>query len=206
MGTDQSRSAGNIIFGQTRGKILGLLYTKSDGSFYLRQIARHASTGVGAVQRELESLVQAGLVSRAAIGNQVFFKANNASPLFHEMRGLVAKTVGITGVLRDALASLAKKIRIALVYGSVARQEETSESDVDLLVIGTVGLEELIKVLRAAGSILGRELNPTSYSPREFKDKISQGNHFLSSVLKEKKLFVIGSEDELRNFGSKRVA
>jgi len=203
-----STNISNVLFGKTRASVLRLLYGQTDKSFYLRQVARHADTSAGAVQRELEQLVRSGLVQREAIGNQVFFRANLSSPLFSEIRSLVAKTVGIVGVLRSALQPLADHIQLAFIYGSVARKEETAASDIDLMVIGKITLPELVRALRQSGAsvTLGREVNPTLYSSREFKSKLAKGNHFLTSLASEEKLFLIGTDDDLRELGTKRVA
>ena len=115
-----ANSAGNVLFGQTRGGILALLYGHIDESFYVREIARHLGTSVGAVQRELAKLSEVGLINRSGVGNQVFYQANRNSPVFGEMRALVAKTVGIFRVLSSALEPLANRIAVAFVYGSIA--------------------------------------------------------------------------------------
>src|SRR5271165_1948566 len=122
------------------------------------------------------------------------------------MRGLIAKTVGVADVLRLLLAEVAGRTKAAFVYGSVARHEETALSDVDLMIVGSVTLEVLIPIFEKAQSTLGRQVNATVYSPKEFRSKIAAGNHFLQSVLKGKKLFVMGSEDELGKVGGIRMA
>ena len=129
----------DLLFGRTRGAILALLYGKADQSFYTRQIAREVDGSVGAVQRELENLSKVGLTVRSAVGSQVFYQANRDAPIFREMHALGNKTIGVFGVfsvLRSALHPLAKRILVAFVYGSVARAEETGQSDVDLMLLG----------------------------------------------------------------------
>jgi predicted nucleotidyltransferase len=135
MRTD-AKSLGEVLFGQTRGDILALLYSRPDESFYVRQLARQLSTSVGALQRELANLSRVGLISRSRLGSQVFYQANRDSPVFTEMRELLAKTVGIFHALRAALEPLAKQIAVAFVYGSIARREEKAGSDVDLMIVG----------------------------------------------------------------------
>src|ERR1700682_6108450 len=114
----------DVLFGQTRGGVLALLYGQADKSFYVRQIARHVSASVGAVQRELEKLANVGLIVRTPVGNQVFYQVNRHNPVFSEMRALVGKTVGVFNTLHSALEQLSERIAVAFVYGSVARQEE----------------------------------------------------------------------------------
>jgi predicted nucleotidyltransferase len=196
----------DLLFGRTRGNILALLFGHADQSFYTRQIAREVDASVGAVQRELENLSKVGLIVRNSVGSQVFYQANRDTPIFREMQGLVNKTVGIFSVLRSALHPLAKRVLVAFVYGSVARKEETAQSDVDLLVVGKATLEEVLSRLSTVEKTIRRPINPTVYSVAEFKSKLASGNHFLTAVLKGEKIFVLGDEDELRKVGRVRLA
>ncbi len=200
MRTD-SNTLGDLLFGQTRGRILALLYGMPDQAFFTRQIARHVGTSAGTVQRELETLSQIGLIERSATGMQVFYQANRDHPAYAELHSLVAKTAGAFHILRSALAPLAKKIAFAFVYGSMARGDENAGSDVDLMVIGDVSLDELLAQLTSAERDLGRSINPTVFSLKEFKSKMKDGNHFLKSVTRGKKVLVVGDEDELRKMG-----
>jgi uncharacterized protein len=187
------------LFGRTRGAVLAVLYGHVGETFYLRQLARQTGISLGPVQRELRQLVDAGLVTRKTVGNQTFYGADQASPVFEEIRNLVAKTVGIHNILLAALRPLKKKIRVAFVYGSMARSRENIQSDVDLMIIGPVDFEDVVEHLLDAQKILSREINPTVYSTREFLSKL-KGN-FLKTVLAEKKLFLIGDEHDLRELG-----
>ncbi len=196
MRTENIRAA-DVLFGHIRSGIFSLLYGRPDQSFYLRQIARHIGASPGAVQRDVTQLFRAGLINRTSVGSQ---------PIFVEIRSLVTKTIGIHAVLLSLLARFAKRTKVAFVYGSVARQEETVQSDIDLMIIGNVTLEELLPVFEEAQSSLGREVNATVYSPREFRAKFAAGNHFLQTVLKDKKLFVTGNENELGKVAGKRMA
>jgi len=196
----------DVLFGQIRSGILALLYGRPDQSFYLRQIARHIGASTGAVQRDITQLSKAGLINRIPLGSQVFYQANSNSPIFAEMRGLVTKTVGVHDSLLFLLAPYGRKIKVGFVYGSVARHEEAAQSDVDLMIVGNISLEELMPTFAKAQALLGREINATVYSPKEFRSKVDGGNHFLQSVLKDKKLFLIGSEDELGKVGGIRMA
>jgi predicted nucleotidyltransferase len=190
-----------VLFGQSRRAILTLLYGHADEQFYLREIARRAGTGIGATQRELGQLSDAGLIQRVRRGHQVFYQANRKNPIFAELKSILAKTSGIRDILYEALSSLKDRISLALVYGSIARGGEKASSDVDLMVVGEVSFADVVSVLREIEPKLGREANPTVYSLREFREKLSAKNHFLSAVAKEKKLFVIGDEREFRELG-----
>ena len=196
----------DLIFGRTRGAILALLYGRADQTFYTRQIAREVAASVGAVQRELENLTKVGLVVRTTLGSQVFYQANRDAPIFSEMHSLVSKTVGIFSTLRSALRPLSNQIAVAFVYGSVARQAETAKSDIDLMVVGKASIDDVISHLASVEKNTARQINPTVYSVSEFKAKIAGGNHFLRTVLKNPKVFVVGDEDELGKVGGVRLA
>jgi predicted nucleotidyltransferase len=122
------------------------------------------------------------------------------------MRALVNKTIGVFGVLRSSLRPLSKRIVVAFVYGSVARDEETAQSDIDLMVVGKATLDQVLSRLSIIEKSIGRPINPTVYSVAEFKSKLETGNHFLNSVLEGQKVFLLGDEDELRKVGGVRLA
>ena|SRR5215469_4814158 len=194
-------SLGQILFGDTRRAILALLYGNAGEQFYLREVVRRTETALGAAQRELKKLTDAGLVSREKRGNQVYYRANSANPIFTELKGILTKTAGIRDVLYQALEPVKNRIRVAFIYGSVARGTETPSSDIDLMLIGDVGFSEVTSYLNAVESKVGREINPTVYPPSEYVGKLKRRNHFLRSVLGQKKVFVVGDEHELRRLG-----
>ncbi len=203
----KAHALADVLFGKARGAILALLYGHPDQSFYYRQITRQLD-GVsdGALQRELDTLSRLGLIDRSTVGRQVFYRVNRNHPVFPDLRALVAKTVGAIQVLRSALTLLANGISLAFIYGSMARQEERAESDIDLLIVGKVTPEDVIARLADVESSLGRAVNPTVYSMAEFKTKLGSGNHFLNSVVRGKKVFLIGDEDELGKVGGIQLA
>lgn len=197
MGTITALS--DTLFGRTRGAVLAVLFGHVGEAYYLRQLARMTGIALGPVQRELRQLVDAGLVNRKTLGTHTLYSANEASPVFTEMRSLVAKTVGIHDVLLAALEPLERKINLAFVYGSVARSRERQQSDIDLMIVGNVHFANVVERIADAQKTLNREINPTVYSVNEFKSKV-RGN-FLKTVLSEKKLFLIGDENVLRELG-----
>jgi predicted nucleotidyltransferase len=204
MGTERPYEiASRGLFGQTRSALLAMLYGHADQSFYLRQLVRAVGAGNGALQRELKHLTEMGLIVRTAQGNQVLYRAKSQSPIFSEIKSLMSKTVGIHDVIRLALASLGTEIQIAFVYGSVARQKERADSDVDLMVLGDAPFSDVVSALSPAQKALGREINPTVFPVSEFRSKLVAGNHFLRSVMREKRLFVLGTEHELAKLASK---
>jgi predicted nucleotidyltransferase len=198
---------GAALFGATRQAVLRLLFGHTDRRFYQRQIIRSVQLGSGTVQRELEQLVGAGILTRTVEGRQTYFQANRACPVFEELHGLIRKTFGVAQVLQSGLAVLADRIQLAFIYGSVATGGETSGSDVDVMVIGEkVSMDDVVPVLAEAQRDLAREVNPSVYRTAEFCRKLAQGQHFLSGVVSGPKVFLIGDEDELRRLAQVRMA
>ena len=191
----------DTLFGRTRGAVLSVLYGHVGESFYLRQLARLTGKSLGPVQREIRQLVDAGLVTRRIEATRPLYSANQDSPVFAEIKSVITKTIGMHDVLNSALEELRRKINLAFVYGSVARSGETARSDVDLMVVGKVDFSTVVSKVAKAQKALNREINPTVYSVKEFQSKL-RGN-FLKNVLAEKKLFIIGDENVLRQLGEK---
>lgn len=162
--------------------------------------------GRGAVQRELENLVSAGLVTRRRQGSQVYYQANLKSAIFSELKSLMVKTAGVADVLREALMPLTERITASFIYGSFAKGTANAESDVDVMVIGSVGFAEVADILGAAQESLGREVNPSVYPVDEFVTRISEGQHFVTSLIGEPKIFLIGDEDVFGRLAEKRLA
>ena len=190
--------AAAALFGTTRRHVLAVLFGHPERQFYQHEIAAAVPTRLSAVQRELRRLVDADLVKQTRSGRRVYYQANVDHPLFPELRGIVLKTVGLVDVLKEALAHLSDRIDIAFVFGSMVAGDPTAASDVDLMVIGHVSLRELAEPLREAESKIWREINPITYKPEEFATRVAEREHFVYSVLEGPKLFIIGSEDELR--------
>lgn len=197
MATSELSDPASLLFGTYRRKVLGLLLLHPGEHFHLREIARVTRTQPGTVRRELSLLARAGLIERDIQGNQVRFRANETYPIYDELRSILKKTAGVADQLRAALGPLTDKITVAFVYGSIASGQERATSDIDLLIVGTVRFEDIIRFLQPCQDELRREINPHVYSPAEFKRKANEGSSFLASVLKGPKLFVIGSDHEL---------
>jgi predicted nucleotidyltransferase len=197
--TGDSDAAAEALFGKARRAVLGLLFGNGPREFYLRQIAELTGLVVGSVQREVARLVEAGLVERMARGNQVWFRANEHSPIYAELVGLMTKTVGVVGLLRAVMAQLAERevIHSAFIYGSFATGDQGSSSDVDLMVIGDTTLKDLVPLLRPVEEQIGREINPTIYSVDEVRRRILSGEHFLTQVLSKPRIMLRGTEDDI---------
>ena len=194
-----------ILSSRVKAEIFRLLYGHPDRELHLREIERRSGLSVSGVRQELKRLTRLGLVEPRKDGNRVYYRAASRHPLFPDLRNLVLKTAGLVDVLRDALKPL--KIQVAFVFGSIAGESERAHSDVDLLVVGEASLRDLSDRLGAdLTATLGREVNPVALSLGEFVRRRKNDDHFLTTVLKAPKLFVIGDEDELERMAGLRLA
>ena len=186
------------LFGKTRQAVLALLYGRADSSFYTKQILDAVKIGRGTVQRELKNLTDTGIIIREVQGRQVYYRANARCPIFDELKSIVRKTFGVADVIRQSLAPDADKIRVAFIFGSMARSTDDRRSDIDLMVVGKISFGDVVSLLTPAEQKLGREVNPVVYPIAEFKKKVKEDHHFVKTVLEDEKIFVVGDEDELR--------
>lgn len=196
----RSASAGlaNALFTKVQQRVLGVLFGNSGRSFYANEIIALAESGTGAVQRELAKLAAAGLVTVRRQGNQKHYQANSISPVYSELRGLVLKTFGLGDVVRAALAPLTPQIRAAFIFGSIAKIQDTADSDIDLLVVSdSLTYADVFSALEHASQDLGRTVNPTVYSLREFTRRVKEGKAFVARVMNQPKVWLIGDEHGL---------
>ena len=185
------------LFPGIRGRILAAMLVRPEKWWYLSEFSAFLKTQPSSLQREMRALTEAGILEQWRDGRRVYLRPDTRSPVFIELKGLFDKTEGIIPILEQVIQPFGEHIQLAFVYGSMARSAEKSESDVDLLVIGTVGLADLIPALRVAEQTVGRPVNATVFTGEEFRRKAQSHDHFLSAVLGEAKEFVKGSEDEL---------
>jgi predicted nucleotidyltransferase len=195
-------SLGEALFGGVKQRVMALLFGQPTRAFHGNELMRLIGSGKGALQRELRRLTESGLVSVTKVGNQKRYQASPNSPIFDELCRIVLKTFGLADVLCQALLPLETQIKIAFVYGSVAKRTDTSESDIDLLVVSdTLGYGDLIGALEESETKLGRKINPTVYTTAEIARRRADGNSFILRILEQPKLFVIGEEHELGELG-----
>jgi predicted nucleotidyltransferase len=188
----------NAIFSKVQQRVLALLFGHPDRSFYTSEIIRSVGSGTGAVERELARLEGSGLVATQRIGNQKHYRANRDSPIFAELHGIVLKTMGLTEPLRAALAPCSDRIKAAFVYGSVAKGTDTTDSDIDLMVIGEdLTYADLYAGLQNAESALHRRIDPNFLSTKDWQETRTQKNSFLSQINAQPKIFILGSQDDL---------
>lgn len=187
----------DALFPKVRQNILAATYSQPEKWWFMSELASYINTTPSSLQRELDSLVKSGILQSRRDGNRLYFRAETESPVFAPLRELISQTLGVKEKVKESLLPLEDKIVFAFIYGSVARREEHTKSDVDLIVVGAVGLADLSPVLRDLERKFNREINATCYSPEEFQKKIRSGNHFLMNILREKKVFLVGNENEL---------
>lgn len=187
----------DLLFGAYRQRALTQLLLHPDSSYHVRELARLTGTTAGTLHKELARLAEVGLLLREKQGNQVRYRANRECPVFAELAGLFRKTTGLVGVLAEALHSLQPAPHLALVFGSIARGEESAGSDVDLLLIADCSFADAVRALHPAQGILQREINPVLYSTAEFGRRLEAGEGFVLNILANPKLFIIGNEHDL---------
>ena len=193
-----SRSLADALFTRTQQGVLGFLFGQPDRSFFASELIREIGMGSGAIQRELARLEQSGLAKVHQLGNQKHFQANPSSPLFAELASIAQKTFGIAYPLREALERLAPKIRAAFVFGSVAKRSDTARSDIDVMIISdALGYAEVFAALEGAASRLGRPVNPTIQSTKEWSRRLKEDNAFHVRISQQPKIWLYGSESDI---------
>lgn len=193
---------GDALFTITQQKVLGLLFTRPEKSFYMKEIIRSTGMGVATIKRELDRMLSAGIISMNKVGNQHHYQANTECPIYDELIGIVRKTFGLVDVLESALAPLSDQIDFAFVYGSFAKGNPTARSDVDLMVIADdLALSDVMKVLMEAEHSLSRKINPSIYDHAELILRWRDGNAFVTRVMEQHKLWIKGDEDGIRELG-----
>jgi DNA-binding transcriptional ArsR family regulator len=193
----------DALISRTKQQILAATLLQPERSWYLLELARHLGVRPSSLQRELRRFTESGILKRYQNGNRVYFQAELACPIRPELALILAKTVGVVDVIKEALTQVQDRIEVAFVYGSVAASSERPTSDIDLMVIGAVSLSEVATGLPSVQEKLGRAVNPTVYGLAEFRRRVQQKAHFLKTVLGEEKLFVIGSQDDLAKITAK---
>ena len=191
-------SLADALFTTTQQRVLALVFGHPERSFYASEMIERTGSGSGAVQRELKRLASSGLVTVSRIGNQKHYQANPDSPVFEELHSLVKKTVALVEPIREAFAPIENHIKLALLYGSVAKGTDTATSDIDILIVADdVTLEDIYASLAQVETELDRKISPTLYTPQEFTDRKAADNPFLARVLSGEYLVLIGNEHDL---------
>jgi len=196
-------SIANVLFSSTQQRLLSALLLNPQQTIYAMELANHLGVRPSSLQRDLAKYTQAGILKMSRSGNRTYFQANEACPVFPDLRALLIKTSGLVDLLRGELSPLSSKIKVAAVYGSMASGTETSGSDIDLLILGSVKMIELSPLLEKATGKLRRQINPTLYRPKEFSQK-ARNSHFVQSVLGKPLLFVLGTRRDLEAIAGRK--
>ena len=187
-----------LLSSRARAEIFRLLFNGTGDELHVREIERRSGLNDSTLRQELRKLVRLDLVQSRRDSNRVYYRAKTESPLYPEIRNLVLKTSGLSDVLKSALTD--KRIRVAFVFGSIAGGEEKAGSDVDLMVIGQLGLRDLSRLLSGIEEKIGREVNPHVLREEEFRKRIRAKEHFVSSIMETPKMFIIGSQRECTGY------
>ncbi|MDD1700226.1 MAG: hypothetical protein LUQ04_05465 [Methanoregula sp.] len=185
-----------ILSSKIRAEVFRILFGVDDTALHLREIERRSGLTIGTVQQEMKKLLQLDLIKRRKDGNRIYYQANKEHPLYTEIRNIVLKTSGLAEVIKGAL-SASPDIKMAFVFGSIAQHTEKAASDVDLMVVGAIGLRKLTGLLTDVSGKIGREINPHVFSEKEFVKRKKGQDHFLNKVLESPRIFIIGTENEL---------
>lgn len=186
----------SIFKSKTRKALFRLYFTNPESEYYLRELERLLDIPVSMIRKELLSLKETGIFESRKRGNLTYFYLNKSYPLFDELKSIVFKTIGISGTLKEGLSKL-KGIEVAFIYGSFAKGEEYSDSDIDLCIIGEPSETDLVGIIRELEKVIRREINYTVYDRNDFNKRNREKGSFVNSLLKENKIFLIGSKDGL---------
>jgi predicted nucleotidyltransferase len=195
-----------LLGSKLRAKVLGWLFSHPDERYFVRQLTALLKEDSTNVSRELARLEKTGILVSTAEGRQKYYQANRQSPLFNELHGLMLKTVGVADIIKKALEPRMADIKLAFIFGSVAKKAENRFSDIDLLVVGDITFGDVVDLISTAEEALSRELNPVIYTLTEFNKRLSENHYFVRDVLSGDKIFVIGDENELKALVGKRLA
>ena len=188
-----------LLSSRTRAEIFRLLFSGTGEELHVREIERRSGLNESTLRQELRKLVRLDLVQSRRDSNRVYYRSKTENPLYPDIRSLVLKTSGLADVLKSVLRD--RRVRAAFVFGSIARGEEKSSSDVDLMVIGSLGLRDVSGLLSGIEGKIGREINPHVLQRDEFRKRVRAKEHFVSRVMESPKIFIIGSQDDLETMG-----
>jgi predicted nucleotidyltransferase len=195
-----------LLGSRLRAKVLGWLFSHPDERYFVRQLTALVKEDSTNVSRELARLEKTGILVSTTEGRQKYYQVNRQSPIFDELHGLILKTVGVADIIKKALEPRIADIKLAFIFGSVAKRTEDRFSDIDLLVVGDITFGEVVDLISSAEGVLSRELNPVVYTVAEFNKRLSENHYFIRDILSEDKIFVVGDENELKSLGRKRLA
>jgi predicted nucleotidyltransferase len=182
---------------KNRAVLLRLFFTNPDQTFYIQEIGRILDKKPGVFQRNLYDMEREGILISEYKANARYFRANKDYPLYKEYKSIVFKTIGVVGSIKEILKK-AGPIDFSFLYGSFAKGKENYLSDIDLVIIGSPDENKIIRNIEKLEKKLKREINYKLYLPKEFRDSVRRKDPFLMGVLEDRKIMLIGGENELR--------
>lgn len=188
-----------ILSSKSRAEIFRLLFSEKPNELHVREIQRRSCLNDSTVRQELLKLKKFDLIKSRKDGNRLYYSANREHPLYQDIRNLVLKTAGLAGILKAALAD--RRIRVAFVFGSLGKGEEKAGSDVDLIIIGSLGLNAVVQLLAGVTNRIEREINPHVLDEAEFRERFKNNDHFIANVMRSPKIFIVGNEHDLEAMG-----
>ena len=186
----------SLFTSKSRAELFRVLFGNPNHSYYLRELERMTSSSKTALEKELKNLVSAGFIESKKDGNRVYYQVIRSHPLFSDLFSIVEKSTGVSSLLKQALSS--SKVYLVLLFGSLAKGTVKAESDIDLIIVGEIGMRQFSKMVSGIQEKVGREINPHIYSVDDFKTKINNKDHFLTSVLKEEFKIIKGDLNDYR--------
>jgi len=188
-----------LLSSRVRAEIFRILFGINQSEYHLRDIQRRSGLAIGTVRQEAKKLEKLGLIIKQQDGNRTYYRANENHSLYITLHTLVLKTSGLTEILQKALSI--ESIKFAFVFGSIASGKENANSDIDLFILGDIGLRSVSKLLKEPGQTIGREINPHIMTIDEFVNRNREKEHFVSSIVKSPKLMIIGTDHDLEGLG-----
>lgn len=186
-----------LFSSRVRVEILSVFLMNPERELYVREVERLTGEDYKNVSMELRNLEEIGLLSSRNEGNLKYFSLNKGFVIYEELKSIFMKTKGAVGIIREAV-STKRHIDYAFIYGSFATGEERAESDIDVMVIGGISLEEVLALIRGPEEKLSREINVSLYDLQEMRKRVKDRNPFIMEVLEGSKIMLVGDEDELR--------
>ena len=184
----------SLVRSKTTRKILGLLFSNPEGRFYMRQLERMTGEPVSAVRRDLKRLESAGILLSREEAKVKYFWVNKENPIYEEVKRIVFKTIAVGDTIKGFIKNI-RGLKVAFIYGSIARGEENAKSDLDLMIIGKIDSVRLHSKIGEIEDKVNRTINYIFIKDEDLKAKRTA---FLNRVLKEKKIFLIGDERDLQ--------
>lgn len=185
-----------LLTSKTRAEVMRILFNGLREEHYLRDLEKLSHVKVNSLQKEVKHLSSLDLLKVRKDGNRIYYSANTEHPLYPDLVSIVEKTVGVLFELKKSLSDT--KIECAFIFGSFAKGKEKATSDIDLIIIGDIGMRGVSKLLSGIQEKIGREINPHVFTEKEFQKRIIDKEHFTSSIMKEDIKVITGSVDEYR--------